>query len=223
MSIGSTVRRTLGRHEQRVADAYRHWFLDTAALADAVARFSTGPRILEIGCGDGHVTSDLLARLPEAHVTGIDISPTPGRLFVGDASRATFRTCTAADLASEGAEFDLVVVSDVLHHVDDSTLASVIGPASQLCRPGGVVAVKEWERNHSLGYMVGWFSDRVVSGQRVRFFTRTQLTDVVAAHLPGAVHIGDTRVEPRTSNLLTVWQTPSNSEEHRNDHAALGR
>ena len=207
MSVGQIGRRMLGRHEKRVADLYRETFVDTTALAAAVASFSTGPRILEIGCGDGVVTQALTACLPEAVVLGIDISEHPGRLYAGDPARASFRSCTAESLVKEGEPpFDLVVVVDVLHHVDDVLLPSLLSAAGALCRPGGQLAVKEWERNASIGYRVGWFSDRVLSGVDVRFFDHEGLLRIVEQNVPNARRIGETRVPPRRSNVLMAWE-----------------
>lgn len=210
MSVGQIGRRMLGRHEKRIADLYRETFVDTTALAAAIASFSAGPRILEIGCGDGVVTQALTARLPGAVVLGIDISEHPGKLYAGDLDRASFRSCTAESLVEEGeAPFDLVVVVDVLHHVDDYLLPSLLAAAGALCRPGGQLVVKEWERNASVGYRVGWFSDRVVSGVEVRFFDHEGLVRVVEQHLPTARRVGETRVPPRRSNLLVAWEIES--------------
>lgn len=208
MSIGQAVRRAMGPYEQRVADRYRAFFLDVDDLAAALASFEPAPRILEIGCGDGHVSTALLQRLPTAHVTAIDIVPEPGRLFAGDPQRVTFRSCTAEALLAEGgAPFDLVVLSDVLHHVPDDLLSNVVECAGRLCAPGGVLAVKEWERNRGVGYFLGWFSDRVISGQRIRFFDRDHLQSTVEQLVPGTTLIGTALVKPRRSNLLLVWRT----------------
>ena len=56
--------------------------------------------------------------------------------------------------------------------------------AAQLVRsaPGGLLAIKEWERDGSLAFRSGWFSDRVVSGQEVRFFDGAELRRLVGGH-----------------------------------------
>jgi 2-polyprenyl-6-hydroxyphenyl methylase/3-demethylubiquinone-9 3-methyltransferase len=210
MGIGPTARRLLGRHEKRVADWYRACFLDAPALAEAVAAVGPGPRLLEIGCGDGVMTEALVGRLPGATVLGIDIAEHPGRLYAGDPARASFRRCTVQELAAEGGPpFDTVLVVDVLHHVDDVLLTDLLAVAARLCRPGGHLMVKEWERNGSPGFWAGWFSDRVVSGQQVRFFDANELAARVIAAVPGAVCTDRRRVPPRRANLLVSWRLPA--------------
>jgi len=209
MSIGRTVRRLLGKHEQRVADLYRDSFLDTTALAEAVAGFGQFPRVLEVGCGDGFVTTKLVEHMPSAHVVGIDVAATPGRHFTGDPARVEFRSCTVEAYAATDPEpFDLVLIVDVLHHVDDDTLPSLVTTAASLMRPGGHLIVKEWERNRTVGYGLGWFSDRVISGEQVRFFDRDGLVHEIERWAPALERVGDARVRPRHSNLIVAWQRP---------------
>jgi 2-polyprenyl-6-hydroxyphenyl methylase/3-demethylubiquinone-9 3-methyltransferase len=207
MSIGRTVRRALGPYEQRAASLYRNAFLDMDSLAQAVHPWVRGPRVLEVGCGDGLVAQVLTSREPHIHVTGIDVSPAPGQLYTGDPARAEFRSCTIDDLAATSPEpFDLVLVVDVLHHVDDESAPGLLATAATLVRPDGHLVVKEWERNRSPGYLAGWFSDRVISGERVRFFDRDGLVDLVERAAPGFVRADESRVKPRRSNLLVAWR-----------------
>lgn len=213
MSIGRTVRRALGPYEQRVASMYRDAFLDMDSLAQTVHPWVAGPRVLEVGCGDGLVAQALTRREPHVHVTGIDVSPTPGQLYGGDPARAEFHSCTVEALAATTPEpFDLVLVVDVLHHVDDASIESLLATAASLVRPGGNLVVKEWERNRSPGYFLGWFSDRVISGERVRFFDRDGLVGLVERSAPGFARTDEAVVKPRRSNLIVAWRntaTPS--------------
>lgn len=216
MSIGRLVRRALGSYEQKAADRYRAFFLDTDALADTLAssvRDRDAPlRVLELGCGEGLVATSLLHRLPQATMLGVDIADDPGRNFTGDRTRATFRSCTVGQLvADDTPAFDLVVVSDVLHHIPDADLRGVVSDVVSLLAPGGLLAIKEWERDGSLAFRSGWFSDRVVSGQEVRFFDGAELRRLVADLAPHAAVVAEHRIAPRRCNLLLVWQAPVSS------------
>ncbi len=97
-----------------------------------------GLTVLDIGCGGG-VLSEPMARLG-ARVTGID----PGATNIGVARQhaermglsITYRATVAEDLAAEGAQFDVVVASEVVEHVADRD--AFVGTACSLVRPGGL-------------------------------------------------------------------------------------
>lgn len=80
----------------------------------------TGPvsSVLEVGCGEGHVTAKLAARFPGARVLGTDFSPT----IVDVARRAhpglDFEVCSIYDVGRLGS-WDLVVACEVFEHLQD--------------------------------------------------------------------------------------------------------
>jgi SAM-dependent methyltransferase len=109
---------------------------------DIIAATGPGARILEVGCGPGHL-SVRLTRRPDRVVTGLDLDPamvdrartraatsvdagTPGTAFVvGDVAALPF----------EDGVFDLVVSTFSLHHWSDA--AGGIREIGRVLRPGG--------------------------------------------------------------------------------------
>lgn len=92
-------------------------------------------KLLDVGCGPANV----LAYLPAVDYTGIDLNENHiaharqrygdrGRFIVGNA---------AADLKQEEKSFDLVNVSALLHHLDDSEAVSLFSSLKRLLRPNG--------------------------------------------------------------------------------------
>ncbi|HEX9752926.1 MAG TPA: bifunctional 2-polyprenyl-6-hydroxyphenol methylase/3-demethylubiquinol 3-O-methyltransferase UbiG, partial [Methyloceanibacter sp.] len=83
-----------------------------------------GLKVLDIGCGGGLVCEPL-ARLG-AEVTGIDPAPENIAAAKGHAKGArldiTYRTTTAEELAASGAQFDAVLLLEVIEHVPDVPL-----------------------------------------------------------------------------------------------------
>lgn len=108
-------------------------------------------RILDLGIGSGNLSEAVLARYPDATVTGVDVSGEmlglartrlPGdrvRLVQGD-----FR-----ELDFEDGSFDLVVSSISIHHVTDDEKRSLFRDLHRLLRPGGVVAYSDQFRGAS--------------------------------------------------------------------------
>jgi SAM-dependent methyltransferase len=83
-----------------------------------VERVPLGARVLDVGCGVGALAADL-ARERDAHVTGVDLDAaaveTARRRWPD--SRLTFLVADARTLPGE--RFDVVILSNVLEHLDD--------------------------------------------------------------------------------------------------------
>jgi 2-polyprenyl-6-hydroxyphenyl methylase/3-demethylubiquinone-9 3-methyltransferase len=207
MGVGGAVRRRLGRFEIPAADLYRGRFINLEDLAATLASLGPAKRIMEIGCGDGTLAQRLVAAFPDAEYVGVDVAPTPGRLFRGDRSRVSFHSMPSGDyLAAHPDEtFDLVVVVDVLHHVPEAYRIPLLRDAATLAGEHGLVAVKDWERGHGLPHLMAYTADRYVSGDKtVRFPSREELRAVIAEGLPGLGVVLEARIPPRRNNVLRV-------------------
>jgi len=94
-----------------------------------------GEKVLDIGCGP----ADVLNYLPEVSYTGLDISPdyirsakrrfgSRGRFLCGDVGLASIE---------EENDFDLVLATGVIHHLNDSQAAKLFDLARLVLRPTG--------------------------------------------------------------------------------------
>ena len=202
MSLGSTLRRALGPLERPISEWSRAAFFDVGAFAAELRSWCDPATILEIGCGHGHMTEALSGAFRSARITGIDVAPDPGRLFAGDRHRVEFRQQRADDFARErGAAFDLVVLSDVLHHVPPDERRELLAAAVRaLARPGRL-ALKEWESSRTPVHLLAFLSDRVVTGDRVRFLTAAGLEDLVREAVAAAVVERMVRLPPWRNNF----------------------
>ena len=104
---------------------------------------SDGMDILEIGCGPGYVTSNLLAWLPTARLTAIDADRAMldrARAEVGaGAQRVRFVEGRAEELPLPDAQADFVVARYLFQHVPDP--GAVARDALRVLKPGGRLAV----------------------------------------------------------------------------------
>jgi SAM-dependent methyltransferase len=111
-----------------------------------------GKRVLDYGCGEGRFTFELLRR-GASDVTGFDISTTrieaanrrAGELGLAD--RARFLVADAHDTGLPAGSFDLIIGSDILHHLDLATAASEL---RRLLAPGGTAIFVEPLAHHPL-------------------------------------------------------------------------
>jgi SAM-dependent methyltransferase len=102
-------------------------------------------RWLDVGCGTGALTQDILARANPSAVTGLD--PSDGfvsyaRAHVQD-PRATFQLGDAQSLPFKDGEFDAAVSGLVLNFVPRPEQA--LAEMKRVLRPGGTAAVYVWD------------------------------------------------------------------------------
>ena len=111
-------------------------------LLDALGELE-GASVLELGCGAGDLSVELLRR--GAGLTAIDVSPGMVDLARSRAGGATFVVAPAEETGLPAASFDLVVGKWLLHHVD---VAGAAREVHRLLRPGGrAVFFENQDRN----------------------------------------------------------------------------
>lgn len=208
MSLGPAVRRVLGPLEGPLSRTYRAVFLDVSSLGEELVSFDFGPRVLEVGVGDGLVAAQIVGRRPDVRLLGIDLIDSPGRHFDADRSRVEFRTWSTSALLAERPEpFDAVVLADVLHHVPPADRSALLADVEALLAPGGVLLVKETVVTSSPGYWMGHLADRWISGDRaVSFLPEAAIVDLVTSSIPDVDPIGRATIRPWSTNLLLVWR-----------------
>jgi trans-aconitate 2-methyltransferase len=94
-------------------------------------------RVLDVGCGDGKVTAEIAARVPEGSVLGIDKSAEMIALAIRnspDRTNLSFRAVDAQTLDLD-ARFDVVFSNAALHWVAD--LDAVFSGLARALTPGG--------------------------------------------------------------------------------------
>lgn len=170
MAIGPWIRRALpARVEKRAADAYRRIFVDLDKVAERLAsRISSGATLLDIGGGDGDLLNRLLALREDIKVDMVDIAPRVGGLL--DARHeARIRRFPSMPMARHAAThaglYEVVLLSDVMHHVPPGERAALMRSMAACLKPGGVAFIKDVEPGHPRATL-GWWCDRYVSGDR---------------------------------------------------------
>lgn len=206
MPIGPFVRGLFGSHERRISEAYRSIYLDVDALVASLKSWvPDAVNILEVGCGEGAVTERLVAAYPDATITGIDVTPRVGRLYAGPAERARFVECTVQQLAAaEPGRYDFIILADVLHHVPDGIRQELLDAIRELMAPGASFVFKEWARNRTPIYWIGYLSDRWITGDRIRYMTRDEARQRLARSFGGAALVAEAHIAPWRNNLATL-------------------
>ncbi len=129
------------------ADAYdRFMGRYSRPLAPRLTDFAgvaSGQRALDVGCGPGALTSELVARLGPELVVAVD----PSEPFVAAARErhpdVDVRQAGAEELPFADDEFDVTVAQLVVHFMSDPVAG--LREMARVTRPGGVVAACVWD------------------------------------------------------------------------------
>jgi SAM-dependent methyltransferase len=107
------------------------------------AGVAAGQRALDVGCGPGPLTTQLVDRLGEDRVAAID----PSESFVAATQsrfpRADVRRGSAEDLPYADGEFDVALAQLVVHFMADPVTG--LREMGRVVRGGGVVAACVWD------------------------------------------------------------------------------
>lgn len=135
------------------ADSYARFmgrFSEPLAVQFAeLAGVRAGQRVLDVGCGPGALTAQLIMRAGSGAVSAID----PSASFVA-ATRARFpeidaQIGVAERLPFADDSFDVVLAQLVVHFMTDPVLG--LAEMARVTRPGGVVAACVWDHAGSGG------------------------------------------------------------------------
>jgi SAM-dependent methyltransferase len=145
------------------ADAYDRFIgRYSAGLAPQLADLAgarSGQRALDVGCGPGALTAELIARVGPDHVTAVDPSPR----FV-DAARERYpgvdvRPAAAEDLPFDDGVFDMALAQLVVHFMADPVAG--LREMARVTRPDGAVAACVWDHAGETGPLaVFWHAVR---------------------------------------------------------------
>ena len=120
----------------------RYSLLLSAPLAD-LAGIASGQRVLDVGCGTGALTAELVARVGAANVAAVDPS---GPFVEAAAARhpdVDVRRAPAEHLPFPDDTFDAAVAQLVVHFMADPVAG--LAEMGRVTRPGGVVAACVWD------------------------------------------------------------------------------
>jgi SAM-dependent methyltransferase len=210
---------------QRISNLYRlvtfPWFYSglqsllggprgTRRFVAEVIRAAPGMVVLDVGCGQ----APLLQHLPNVDYTGIDLNPNSiaaasaayggrGRFIVGDVSKG---------LAGVSASYDLIIVSALLHHLDDGNARGLFDALVPLVKPGGRIVTIDnvWlPKQNPIAKLV----NSLDSGLNVRTPAEyIRLVEQVPVHVEHRIYRDLLRI-PYDHFCMTLTPTVANTEK----------
>jgi len=163
---GDGYERVMGRWSRRLAQP----FLDFVGTAD-------GERILDVGCGTGHLASAAAARSNCREVRAVDLSPAyiDYARSRNHAARIVFEIADACKLPFADGDFDRVLSMLMLHFVPQT--AQAIAELRRVAKPGGIVGAAVWDARggfvaNRIFYDTAAALDPKADARRARNYTR---------------------------------------------------
>lgn len=131
---GAAYERLMGRWSRRVGDIFLDWIDVPENL-----------RWIDIGCGTGVFTEELIKRCSPAKVVGIDPSAAQIAFARNRPGLETveFRVADAQDLPFADHGFDIAVMALVVHFLSEP--AKAIAEMARVVRPGGWASTYVWD------------------------------------------------------------------------------
>jgi 2-polyprenyl-6-hydroxyphenyl methylase/3-demethylubiquinone-9 3-methyltransferase len=204
-SPGQIARKLLGPAFKPVGDVYRRLFVNLERIVDVLEReLPQGARILDIGGGDGALIDRLLNRRPDVNVTMCDIAPTIGA-FLSPSHRATVTLHPATDFAAVDGNFDVVMITDVMHHVPVAERDGFFETLAASCARWGCrrIFFKDVEPGH-IRSLMSLLADWYITGDRhVVLFPRAAFAAMAGRHFPAATRRSAMPDNPNYIELLS--------------------
>ena len=135
---------THGHHESVLRS--HQWRTAANSAAYLLPHLTAGMTLLDIGCGPGTITLDLAEAVAPGRVVGLDVVPEPLEAARANAqargdTTTEFTLGDVYDLDLPDDSVDVVHAHQVLQHLSDPIAA--LREMRRVCRPGGLVAVRD--------------------------------------------------------------------------------
>lgn len=140
-----------------------------ALLEEALPSSAQAPRLLDIGCGEGHITARIHAAFPNAEISAFDYSISAIDRAVANFAEIDFAVADAYHPPYAPDYFDAVVCNNLWEHVPDPL--SLLAAIRRVLRPGGHLIVSTPSR-YRLGNAL-----RALTGRPVGFMSTAHVTE----------------------------------------------
>ncbi len=121
-------------------------------------------RILDFGCGYGMLANLAALKDPSRYVVGVDFNP--HRLRVARRSiksRGNIRFFHGSLDDIGGGPYDAVVMTDVLHHIDDAGVKALLDRMKSSLSPGGYLVILDVDKKPFWKFFITYLIDRFLN------------------------------------------------------------
>ncbi|HTN44749.1 MAG TPA: class I SAM-dependent methyltransferase [Flavipsychrobacter sp.] len=168
----------------KVAQHYQEKFMDLDLYDDTYDQFcqqveKKNPHILEIGCGPGNITRQLLARRPDFKIQAVDVSPNMIQLASRNNPAASFRVMDCRHIDTLTTTFDAIVCGFCIPYLSGQDVSKLIKDSTMLLNDRGILYLSFIEGDYeSSGYETASSGDKAY----VYYYQADHFHSLLAAH-----------------------------------------
>jgi 2-polyprenyl-3-methyl-5-hydroxy-6-metoxy-1,4-benzoquinol methylase len=184
--------------EQGLENAFNRRRVDLTInlLKKAVSSVQGAPKILDLGCGQGHITQAMRQKISTAEFTALDYSVSAIEYAHDHFPGIDF--CVANAYAAPYAKgyFDVVVCNNLWEHVPDPLY--LLGGIKDLLKPGGYTIVSTPSR-YRLANLIN-----ILKGKPVEFMSKQHVTEYSVGQVIEQLTYGGFHIEKIISRPISL-------------------
>ena len=170
-------------------------------------------KILDMGCSTAHFTQALQETYPDAHITGVDLSPRTlehaYRVANAHGWNWDLYQRAAEDTGFEDKSFDLVASFILLHEVPAETIEAIFAEAFRVLESGGDMIMSDVTRYDDLDKLAAWKVDQDAKYGGEPHWRESASADLGAiAKKVGFVDVSAAGDEPRSYPYVVQGRKP---------------
>jgi SAM-dependent methyltransferase len=157
-------------------------------------------RCLEVGCGTGRISSQLLERYPECTVTSMDLAPEALRRCQSR-SLANLARADICRIPYRDASFSLLLSLDVIVHLEQGEESRAFAEFARVLAPGGILVLRcsafRWLRSSHSTFI-----------NEIQRFTFSQLRPLISASRMDLIDYtyANTMLLPVAFTKFRIWE-----------------
>jgi 2-polyprenyl-3-methyl-5-hydroxy-6-metoxy-1,4-benzoquinol methylase len=155
------------------------------------------PQILDLGCGQGHITEKIRQAISGSECTGLDYSISAIEYAHKHFPQIEFSVGDVYHCPYTKEFFDVVVCNNLWEHVPDPLF--LLSKIKCLLKPGGYLIVSTPSR-YSLSNLL-----RILRGKTVVFMSRHHVTEYTVGQVVEQLAVGGFDVRKTLSRAISAW------------------
>jgi 2-polyprenyl-3-methyl-5-hydroxy-6-metoxy-1,4-benzoquinol methylase len=167
-----------------------------ALLREALAHAPQPPRILDLGCGEGHITEAIRKALDGVEIAGLDYSLSAIEYAHTHFPGIAFAVADAYESPYANECFDVVVCNNLWEHVPDPLV--LLREIHRLVKPGGHLIISTPSR-YRIGNLL-----RVLIGKPVAFMSAHHVTEYTVGQVQEQLRYGGFAIQRVASRPIAV-------------------
>jgi len=160
------------------------------------------PQILDIGCGQGHITDRIRQALPGTQLSGMDYSISAIDYAHKHFPEIEFIVADAYEIPYETGFFDVVVCNNIWEHVPDPLF--LLNSIKRVLKPGGHIVISTPSR-YRLNNLLN-----VLRGRPVHLMSKYHVTEYTVGQVKEQLAYGGFEVTRALSRPSAAWSLKSN-------------